>query len=303
MLALSSALPLKTPPVFPVGTSALKVRSLAPGNEAEVLAFLACRPIHTVIMASMIRDNGLVSPLNRGTFYACSDEQGQLEGIALIGHVTMVETNNDAALAIFARIAQHFKRAHVILGEQEKVERFTEFYTPHGQSTRLMHRELLLEQRWPVAVQQAVAMRQATLDDVELLVPVHAQMAFDESGVNPLSTDPTGFRQRIARRVEQGRVWVHTEQGRLIFKADVVSETPEAMYLEGIYVNPDQRGKGLGPRYVSQLTRTLLQTTQAVCLLVNEKDKAARSCYDKAGYKQRAYYDTVYLQSKTPSEQ
>jgi predicted GNAT family acetyltransferase len=275
---------------------------LASEDKAEVLAFLASRPIHTVIMASMIRDNGLVSRLNRGTFYACYDRQGQLEGVALIGHVTMVETNNDAALAIFAGLAQQNHRAHVILGEQEKVERFSQLYSPGGQSTRLMHRELLLEQRWPVAVKQAVNMRRATLADLDLLVPVHAQMAFDESGINPLSTDPTGFRQRIARRIEQGRVWVHTEQGQLIFKADVVSETPEAMYLEGIYVTAEERGKGLGPCYVSQLSRTLLQTTQAVCLLVNEEDHAARSCYNKAGYKQRAHYDTLYLQSQAAGE-
>jgi hypothetical protein len=35
--------------------------------EAEVLDFLSERPLHTVAMTGFIRDNGLVSELNRGT--------------------------------------------------------------------------------------------------------------------------------------------------------------------------------------------------------------------------------------------
>ena len=57
-------------------------------DDIEVLEFLAARPIHTVFMASLVHDNGLVSPHNRGSFYACRDPQGNLEGIGLLGHAT-----------------------------------------------------------------------------------------------------------------------------------------------------------------------------------------------------------------------
>ena len=36
-------------------------------NEAETLKFLAARPIHTVFLASLISDNGMASPFNRGS--------------------------------------------------------------------------------------------------------------------------------------------------------------------------------------------------------------------------------------------
>jgi predicted GNAT family acetyltransferase len=303
MLALATKIPLKSPPVYPRPTSDFTVKALRCGEETEVLEFLAQRPIHTVIMASMIRDNGLDSPLNRGSFYGCRNEQGVLEGVALIGHVTMIETQDDAVIEAFARTAQNYERAHVILGEQEKMERFAEFYGPCGQLTRLMNRELLLEQTWPVGVKQTVSMRRATMDDIELIVPVHAQMAFEESGVNPLDRDPEGFRKRVARRIEQGRTWVWTEGDRLIFKADEMSKTPEAIYLEGIYVHPDERGKGLGPQYLSQLSRELLQSTKSICLLVKEEDQIAQSCYRKAGYKVRAQYDTVFLESPSKDKE
>src|ERR1700730_6435815 len=65
------------------------VEELGREHEAEVLDFLAANPIHTVLMASLVRDNGLISPDNRGSFYACRDRQGRLEGVALIGQVTV----------------------------------------------------------------------------------------------------------------------------------------------------------------------------------------------------------------------
>jgi predicted GNAT family acetyltransferase len=265
-------------------------------RESEVLAFLATHPLDTVVMAGLIRDNGLVSPLNRGTFYSCRDRAGQLEGIALIGHLTMVKVRTEAALEAFAHLAQDYRNAHVILGEPGEVSRFWNYYAQTGQQMRLACREVLFEQRWPIEVRESVALRQATLDDLEQIMPVHARMAFEESGVNPMEKDPQGFRRRTARRVEQDRVWVLMEQGRLIFKADVVSDTPEAIYLEGIYISPEERGKGYGVRCMSQLSRTLLERTEAICLLVNEQNQGALACYQKAGYKKRGFYDTIYLQ-------
>jgi uncharacterized protein len=273
------------------------IQTLAAQQEAEVLAFLNERPLHTVAMASMIQDNGMVSPLNRGTFYACRNEAGQLEGVALIGHATLMEARTEAAIQAFAELAHGSQRKHLIMGEQEKIERFWNYYAEDGHDARLLCRELLFEQRWPVEVREAVhGLRQATLDDLEMIMPVQAQMAFEESGVNPMKVDPTGFRLRCARRIEQGRVWVWVENGRLIFKADIIAETQQVSYVEGVYINPEERGKGYGLRCISQLGRTLLSRTASVCLLVNEKNREAQDFYSRAGYKLRSYYDTIFLQ-------
>jgi hypothetical protein len=269
---------------------------LTAGAEAEVLSFLAARPIHTVTIASFIRDNGLESPLNRGAFYGCRDAEGRLVGVALIGHATLVETESDAALAAFARVARDCPRAHVMMGESEKIERFWEHYAEDGRSPRLICRELLMEQRWPIRVREAVPeLRHATPEDLDQVMAVQAEMALAESGVNPLEADPEGFRRRCLRRIEQGRVWVWTEEGRLIFKADIVSETQQVKYVEGVWVAPEQRGRGYGLRCLSQLSRELLAESGAVTLLVNEQAPEAVAFYRRAGYKLRSYYDTIFL--------
>ena len=283
------------PPAAKVGDS-LTAHPLTAGHEGEVLSFLSARPVHTVVMASFIRDNGMDSPLNRGTFYGCRDEEGRLVGVALIGHATLVETDSDEALAAFARVARECPRTHVMVGESDRIERFWEHYAEDGRSPRLICRELLMEQRWPIQVRDAVpGLRPATPEDLDQVMTVQAQMAFEESGINPMESDPEGFRRRCLRRIEQGRVWVLTEEGRLIFKADIVSETPEVKYVEGVWVAPDQRGRGYGLRCLSQLTRELLSRSGAVTLLVNEKRPEAVAFYRRAGYKLRSQYDTIFL--------
>ncbi|MEP6706018.1 MAG: GNAT family N-acetyltransferase [Pyrinomonadaceae bacterium] len=291
---LQTTTPYHKPVLAPV--SSRSVEPLREEHKTEVLAFLAARAQHTFVMTGWILDNGLISPLNRGTFYGHRNAQGQLDGVALIGHVTLFETNKEAALAEFARLAQDCHSAKTVMGEAEKVERFLSYYKRDGHAPRLMCRERLFEQRHKEEISESLpGLRLATAADLELVAPVHAQMAFEESGVNPLFVDPEGFYRRCARRIQQKRVWVNVENGELIFKADVISDTPEVIYLEGVYVSPEKRGNGLGAQCLKQLTNALLASTNSVCLLVNHENPAANACYQKAGYKMRDLYDTLYL--------
>jgi GNAT superfamily N-acetyltransferase len=285
---------------FPSADEALRVEELRADQEPEVVEFLGERPAHTFGMAGFIRSNGLVSPHNQGVFYGCRDNDGQLQGVALIGRYILFEARNDAAIEAFAQIAQRCRSAHMVLGEQEKIGTFWDYYADNGQCARLYCRELLFEQRWPVEVREAVlGLRLATLDDLELVVPAHAQTAFQESGVDPLEENPERFRKGCVRRIEQGQTWVWIEDGRLIFKADVVTDTADVVYLEGIWVDPAERGKGVGLRCMSQLGRSFLLRSRSVCILVNEKFEGARAFYKKAGFKFASYYDTIFLDQAT----
>src|SRR5437764_2843425 len=197
----------------------LFVHPLRNENKQEVLAFLAERPLHTVIMAGHIRDNGLESELNRGSFHACRNGRDRLEGVALIGHATLVEARSETALAAFARLAQSCPDAHLIMGEQERIERFWRYYAKPDQAPRRVCREILLEQRWPVeALEPVPNLRLASLAELQDVMLVQGEMAFQESGINPMEVDLPGFSLRCSRRIEQGRVWLWIEDGRLIFK-------------------------------------------------------------------------------------
>lgn len=276
---------------------ALSLQSLGHGDTNEVLDFLATQTVDAIFMTGLIRDNGIESPLNRGSFYGLRESDGSLAGVALIGHATLVEARTEEALASFARLAQRSPHAHVIVGKQEKIERFWNYYGDRGQRPRQICRELLFEQRSPALMLEPVPeLRRATLADLELIVPVNAALAEAESSVNPLHTDAEGFRNRLRHRIEQGRVWVWTKGDQLIFKVDVMAEVPGVTYLEGVYVHPEERGRGYGSRCLSQLGQLFLSHGQSICLLVNELNKDAQVFFFKVGYKLRGCYDTIFLQ-------
>jgi hypothetical protein len=278
-----------------------RVERLSRGCEREALEFLSARPLHTIIMSGMIRDNGCESELNRGVFHAYRDARGRLQGVALLGHVTVVEARTRAALSAFARRARSVGETHVIVGESETVGRFWSEFDPAGRVRHKLCREYLLELRHnppDLRCEAVPRLRPATPADLEHVAAVHAEMARGASGVNPLEVDREGFKARTLRRIECGRVWVWIEDGRLLFKADVVADTPEVVYLEGLYVHPRERGKGYGLRCLSQLGRALLARSASVCLLVEAGNAAALSLYRRAGYEPRGNYDTIFVRPR-----
>ena len=298
MLQTSTAFKVNNLPNAPASVS---VTSLVNSDATEVLQFLAQRPIHTVAMMSLIRDNGIVSNFNRGTFYGCRDLKGQLEGVALVGHATLMETISDRALAALAQVARECPNTHLIMGEKERVADFWSHYSEAGRRQRLACREWLFELSWPVEAREAVTgLRPATPSELELVTPVQAHLAFVESGINPLEVDRDGFGARCLRRIEQGRTWVVVENDQLIFKADVVSKTPEVIYLEGVWLHSDCREKNLGIRFMSELMRRLLKDTKSICLLVNETNELAQGFYRKCGFHFRATYETIFLPREAP---
>jgi len=279
--------------------AAVRVERLANSDASQVLQFLSQRPIHTVAMMSLINDNGIVSPFNRGVFYGCRDLHGQLEGVALVGHATLLETVSDRALAALAQVARECPNTHLIMGEKERVADFWSHYADAGRRQRLACREWLFELSWPVEAREHVAeLRPAKVEELALMMPVQAELAFAESGVNPMLVDAHGFRERCLRRIEQGRTWVVVENDLLVFKADVISKTPDVIYLEGIWLREDRRQKNIGTRLMSELMRRLLEDTKSICLLVNETNEWAQGFYRKCGFHFRATYETIFLPRK-----
>jgi predicted GNAT family acetyltransferase len=288
-------LPATSPSAFP---SEITTSALTNAATSEVLDFLSQRPLENVMLIGFIIDNGLVSSRNRGTFYGCRNRVGELEGVALIGHITLMETRTDRALTEFAALAAQCNSTHMIMGESDRVREFWSHYSPDGQQIRKALGEHLMKLRFPLEVMPHVdGLRRAKPEDLDLILPVHAQMALEESGVDPLETDPIGFCARSLRRIENGRTWVWIESGELIFKAEVISDTPDVIYLEGVWTNPGHRAKGYGRRCLIQLARQLLsrKPNASVCVFVNKEKPAAIRFYERAGFKAGGAYDTAFL--------
>ena len=256
-------------------------------NQMEVIEFLSQRPVHTVVMKSFIQDNGLQSADNRGQFFGYRSSNGTLEGVALIGHTTLIEARSNDSIVAFALQARvSTTPLHIIMSDTKTTERFWKFYADAHQQPRLSCNELLFELNFPFLVQKSKwNVRAAKTEELEQIAEAHAEVAFIESGVNPLEKDREGFLKRTLKRIEKGRTFVVFENGKLVFKADIVAETSDVVYLEGIYVAPEFRGQGVGSECLSVMSLELMNRVSNVCLLSNAEFKSAHKSFAKAGFK------------------
>jgi GNAT superfamily N-acetyltransferase len=277
-------------------SGSLKFAPAAVGTEEEILSALAAPTMTNVVMAGFIRDNGLVSPQNRGCFYECRNQADKLEGVALIGHSILFDAFSEGAIEGFASVARSGPSPHLLMGEHNAVQRFWRYYADHGQSPRQVCPILFMRRTEQFQPRPDVPeLRLARPEDLEPIVRAQADMVIETSGVDPLRKDPLGFRQRYLRRIDRNRVWVLMNNRHLLFKLDVITETPDATYIEGVYVNRDERGKGLGQSCLAATGRKLLQHTKAIHLFVENENTRTIAFYLKVGFDIGGRYDLLYF--------
>jgi GNAT superfamily N-acetyltransferase len=261
------------------------------------MEFLSIRPVHTVVMTSFINDNGLVSELNRGDFYGYWDRYGVLQGVALIGHSTLVEARTDDALQALALAARSPRvPIHLIMSSGTAADRFWNYLCGYQNEPRLSCTELLFEVGFPYLVQNCeFELRPARAEELEQIAIAQAEVSEIECGINPMLKDRDGFLKRVMRRIEQGRIFVVFDGGKLVFKADIIAETDKVAYLEGVYVAPDHRGQGIAPKCLSKLCLDLLGRVENVCLLSNVEFKSAHRSFARAGMRKTDACTTLFV--------
>jgi GNAT superfamily N-acetyltransferase len=273
-----------------------RTQILTEADKQEVLSFLKVRPVHTIVMTSFIHDNGIESPKNRGKFYGYRNLTGKLEGVALIGHTTLVEAHSETAVAAFALVARESDTPiHFMMSDGDTIENFWDYFVDKTRQPRLVCTERLFEISNAARPRQSTNLRLATEAELLQVAEAHAEIAFQESGVNPLERDREGFLKRTLARIEKGRTWIVYENGELLFKADIVAENAEVMYLEGIYVNPKLRGKSVAANCLSHLCSILLEKVKHICLLSNVEFKNAHRAYLKAGFRMQDTCQTIFV--------
>lgn len=270
---------------------------LSNDDHDDVLNFLKKRPVHTVVMMSMINDNGLVSELNRGRFYGYRGTDGELEGVALIGHTTLVEARSEKSLKAFAQFAKKSETpVKLMMSDGKNIEAFWQYYSDGLRQPRLTCEEHLFELSFPFFHRPSEwNVRNALESELKIVAEAHAEVAFEESGVNPLENDREGFLKRARRRIQQGRTFVVFSRGNFVFKADIAAQTEDVIYLEGIYVAPQFRGRGIGAECLAKVAAQLLEKAYHVCLLSNVKFTAAHKMYSKAGFKSQDCCTTLFV--------
>lgn len=266
----------------------IKVRKLIANEESLALEYLNQQPLENLTLIGFIRDHGLESERNRGNFYGYFCD-GRLSGIALIGHHTLLSCEANAA-QYFGQIAQQSHRLAVanLMGSGAAVAAFRQVF-----NETTTGRQVLAEEKEALCVvnqikgqcAEVAGLRQVRAEELGEVSELHARTYLEWNGVDPSVKDPAGFRQRMLARIEKGRIWMVRDAQGIAFKTDIVSESPEAIYLEGIWTRADLRKAGFGSAALKKLCERLLQQYPAICLYASANDKRTISFYQKVGFK------------------
>ncbi len=136
-------------------------------------------------------------------------------------------------------------------------------------------------------------LREATLDDLDLLVPACAEHHLEEIGEDPLRADASGYRARTRSQIESGRSWLWRDGDTILFKAEASAWTPSAVQLQQVWVDPPARRQGYGERGMRDLCRLLLERADAVCLFVRTENEPAIRLYESIGMERAGTYRTL----------
>ena len=136
-------------------------------------------------------------------------------------------------------------------------------------------------------------LRAATQDDFDVLVPACAAAHHEEIGTDPLSRDPESFRWRTRMQIEDGRSWVWTKDGAILFKAEASAWTPSAVQLQQVWVDPSVRNRRYAQRGMRDLCRLLLERVPVVCLFVRAENAPAIRVYEAIGMRRTISYRSI----------
>ncbi|HEY7226070.1 MAG TPA: GNAT family N-acetyltransferase [Micromonosporaceae bacterium] len=155
----------------------------------------------------------------------------------------------------------------------------------------------LLVTQMPPAIPPDPTVRLVRPHELDKLFPAAVAMYTEEVGVSPLVGDGgRDYRNRLADLVRSRRAYAKFLGGRVVFKAELAVVTRHTAQVQGVWVAPEWRGRGLGTMAMSAVVRDALRrVAPSVSLYVNDYNTAARRVYARCGFRQQGMFATVLL--------
>ena len=83
------------------------------------------------------------------------------------------------------------------------------------------------------------AVRRVRVDELDAYLVAAVDMFIGEVGVDPRAGDGgRGYRRRVATLIAAGRACARFDNGRVVFKAEIGSQSPSVGQIQGVWVHP-----------------------------------------------------------------
>jgi len=256
---------------------------------------LAADPVGSCMVAARVADHG-VDPLAIGGELWTrrrADDSLCYAGANLIplrGQRADLVAFADRALSTPRRCSSLVGRADLVLPMWERLQH------GWGPARDIRDRQplLALSSRPRCAVDPGV--RRVRVDELDAYLVAAVDMFIGEVGIDPRVGDGgRGYRRRVASLIAAGRAFARFEQGRVVFKAEIGSQSPAVGQIQGVWVHPEWRGHGVGTAGTAAVSAAVVQTGRIASLYVNGYNTVARAAYARVGFSEVGNFATVLL--------
>jgi hypothetical protein len=263
---------------------------------AEAQALLRRNPVEDVFVAARVEACGL-DPWRLGAEVWGYGERGALEALCYVGaNLVPAQASLEAARAFADRARRQGRRCSSIVGPAQVVAEMWELLEPAwGPAREVRANQPLMAIDEDPLVEPDPHVRVVQPHEVDVLLPACVAMFTEEVGVSPLVGDGGAmYRARVEELVAVGRAWARIEGGAVLFKAEVGAATRDVCQVQGVWVHPSLRGRGMGvagtAAVVEQARRTV---APVVSLYVNDYNLAARRAYERVGFHQVGSFASI----------
>ena len=258
-------------------------------------------PIVNAVVAARLKAAGSLQPRRLGGA-VLGTRRGQHLSAAVYSGGNLIpvrgsEVGGDWA-ALAGAVGARPRVATSIVGRDDAVAALWQVLAPRWPAPRAIRREqplLVLDGRVPVEGDATV--RAARPSDLDRYLAAASAMFTEELGVSPhLAPGTSPFRSRIHDLIGAGRAFASFDfRGQVIFKADLGAVSAHTCQVQGVWVRPDLRGRGIGTAALATVLRHALELAPTVSLYVNDFNLAGRRVYAKLGMRRHATLSTVLL--------
>jgi predicted GNAT family acetyltransferase len=262
------------------------LRVLRSSDLDQTLAVLGRDPVANVFVESRVRSVGL-DPMRLGGEMWGHVVDGRIEAVCHAGaNLVPAEAGPEAIAAFVDRARRQGRRCASIVGPREMVAPMWEQLEPLWGSARDVRPRqpvMATATRSPVPVDAAV--RRVRPDEVDTVLPACVAMFTEEVGVSPTAVDGgAAYRARVVELIRAGRSFARIDDGRVVFKAEIGAASPTACQVQGVWVDPELRGRGLSIGGMAAVVDLALHdVAPTVSLYVNDFNTAARAAYRRVG--------------------
>ncbi|MCW2839392.1 MAG: family N-acetyltransferase [Aeromicrobium sp.] len=273
------------------------VRPLTPADLPELHALLDRDPLVNLFVRNRVDATRLQARWLGGQVWGYF-EDGVLVSACHAGANVVPVQAKPKALELFAeQIMADNIRPSSIVGPRDAVLPMWRLMEPRwgpARSPRLDQPFMVLDRDSRVRPDERV--RPVLIDEFDTIYPACVAMFTEEVGVDPEVGNRSGYRARVAQLISQGWSFAIIEDGDVVFKTEVGAATTSACQLQGVYVRPDLRGKGIAVPALAAVVRLVRQTiAPVVTLYVNDHNTAARRAYERVGFRHTETFASILL--------